>query len=210
MDHSEKIIEISNNSSHKIKVKGSQFISYAFRVDSVESAQLELQTLKKEYYDATHHCFAYKLNDGNEKYSDDGEPNGTAGIRILNSITHFNLTNLLVVVVRYFGGTKLGIGPLGKAYGDAALQLLSKSKKIELTRYDEIQISFNYDNVSTIHYFINKYKCKNIQNIYDGNPEIKCCIEPFLLEQFREDIVNKTNGNAKIRKLTGKIYSRLK
>jgi len=209
MCHSEKIIEITNSSSNKLKEKGSQFIGYAINVYSIEEAQLKLSNLKKEYYDATHHCYAYKLIDGDEKYSDDGEPNGTAGIRILNAINHFNITNIIVVIIRYFGGTKLGVGPLGKAYGETAFDVLTNAPKIELTKFEKINISFDYENVSTIHYFINKYNCQKINNLYSNSPEIEFYIEPYLVNNFSEAIINKTNGNAKIHKLGKQTYLRL-
>ena len=131
MSESEKIFEIEKNVTNKIKIKGSQFIGYAIKVISVQNAEEELSSIKKEHFDATHHCYAFKLNTGEEKYSDDGEPNGTAGVRILNAINHYNLTNIIIIVVRYFGGTKLGIGPLGKAYGDSAYDIAAKFKDFE-------------------------------------------------------------------------------
>ncbi|MCB9247399.1 MAG: YigZ family protein [Ignavibacteriales bacterium] len=78
---------------------------------------------------------------GEEKYSDDGEPNGTAGLRIYNAINHFELNNVLVVVVRYFGGTKLGVGPLGKAYYNCALEVLDSSKKSNLLNLKKLKLN---------------------------------------------------------------------
>ena len=97
-----------------IKEKGSVFTGKAYFMSNSQDCIAKLNEIKKEFYDATHHCYCYKLNTGEIKYSDNGEPSGTAGIRILNAIEHFILTDMLVVVIRYFGGTKLGVGPLVK------------------------------------------------------------------------------------------------
>jgi putative IMPACT (imprinted ancient) family translation regulator len=109
-------------------IKKSNFIAQVYSINSEEDFKSHLTKAKKKYYDASHHCYAYKLVNGNVRYSDAGEPNGTAGVRILNAIEHFNLVNQLVIVSRIFGGIKLGVGPLGKAYYESAIQVLSESK----------------------------------------------------------------------------------
>src|ERR1035437_8880518 len=115
-----------------IKEKGSAFTGQAYFMSDSDECVKKLNKIIKQFYDATHHCYCYKLNSGEAKYSDNGEPSGTAGIRILNAIEHFDLTDILVVVIRYFGGTKLGVGPLGKAYYESALNVL-KSRSEEHT-----------------------------------------------------------------------------
>jgi putative IMPACT (imprinted ancient) family translation regulator len=91
----------------KFKEKGSLFISQPFSIENEQSATEILREIKKKYFDASHHCYAWRLSDGNFKSSDDGEPSGTAGLRIMNAIDHYDLTNLIVIVTRWFGGTKL-------------------------------------------------------------------------------------------------------
>ena len=98
----EQIKTIKDFRQASIKEKASEFIAIVYPVDNKETAVNKLNEIRKKYYDASHHCFAYKLKNGDEKYSDDGEPNGTAGLRILNAIEHFDLTNVLLIVVRYF------------------------------------------------------------------------------------------------------------
>ena len=97
MNNSEKIKTIKEENYNKIKEKGSQFMGFVYQVVSVEEAEEKLKNIKKRFYDANHHCYAYKLASNTEKYSDDGEPNGTAGLRILNAINHFSLNNNLVI-----------------------------------------------------------------------------------------------------------------
>ena len=117
---------IKTNGEYEFVEKKSRFISYAYFVDSVELTEKYLKELRKKYYDARHICYAYILNSPVvEKCSDDGEPNGTAGYPILNVIKKKNLTNVLVAVVRYFGGIKLGAGGLTRAYTKACAGVLN-------------------------------------------------------------------------------------
>lgn len=122
----DQIQTIEQQHETKFKEKGSLFIGQVYPVNSVEEAEEFLTSVRKKFYDATHHCYAYRIMENDSKYSDDGEPNGTAGIRIANAINHFELTNLLVISIRYYGGTKLGVGPLGKAYYQSAYDTLSE------------------------------------------------------------------------------------
>ena len=130
---------ILTESRNEIKIKGSRFIGETCLVPSVDEAKTRLDAVRKREYQATHHCYAYVTgwSDRAEfKYSDDGEPSGTAGRPIYDVITGSGLTNLLVVVTRYFGGTKLGTGGLVRAYGDAARAAVEASGRHEqfLTR----------------------------------------------------------------------------
>lgn len=210
MSESQKILVVEQNSTNKIKIKGSQFIGFSFRISNSEDSEKHLGDLKKEFYDASHHCYAYKTKSGEEKYSDDGEPNGTAGIRILNAISHFSITDILIVIVRYFGGTKLGVGPLGKAYGETALNLLENSKLLELTKFEQFKIVYPYEETSKIHYLLNKYDCQKIENHFETKPMIKCLIESYLVEKISNELIDKTAGNVQLEPLNKVFYLRLK
>jgi uncharacterized YigZ family protein len=151
----EKILTIDKEFKEIYKEKGSSFIAHLFPLNDIEDYKEILNNLKKEYYDATHHCYALKF--GNEfKYSDDGEPNGTAGIRILNAIEHYNLDNVFIVVVRYFGGVKLGVGGLGKAYYEASEMVIQTAEIIEKYAYKTFQVEFSFDDTSKIYHKINQ------------------------------------------------------
>jgi len=132
--------------------KASKFISVAFPVSKEEEIRAKLQLIKKEYHDANHHCFAYRLGQKASLYRvfDDGEPSGSAGKPILGQITSMNLSDVLVVVIRYFGGTKLGIPGLIKAYRIATRQALENAEII--TRYIEVKfiIKFNFSDLNEI------------------------------------------------------------
>ena len=147
---------IANQTEGVYKEKGSKFIGVAFPVFSEDEFKEKLQQLKKDYHDARHHCYAYKigLTDNEYRYSDDGEPNNSAGAPIYGQIQSFNITNIGIVVIRYFGGTKLGVGGLITAYKEAAKDALSNAKIIERTVDDFYQIDFGYKIMSNVMNFI--------------------------------------------------------
>lgn len=128
------------------KEKGSRFISFAFPVSKEEDVKGIIKDIKKEYYDARHHSYAYILGYDKSAYrmNDDGEPSSTAGKPIYGQLLSKDLTNILVVVVRYFGGTKLGVSGLIQAYKQAALDVLNNAKIIEKTVDEIYSISFDY------------------------------------------------------------------
>lgn len=187
-----KIVSISTSIEVKLKEKGSEFIAHAYPIETMEEATNFLNTAKKKYYDATHNCYAYKFADGTIKYSDDGEPNGTAGIRILNAINHFNFVNVIVIVTRYFGGTKLGVGPLGKAYYDSAAECLSNCKTIEKNLMERLSVKFDFEYSNLVHRLLTKYSCIIEKTSYADNPEIHFIIESSRKEKFINDILSSS------------------
>lgn len=134
------------------KEKGSKFFGYAYPVLNEESVKTHLENLKKEHHTARHWCYAYQL--GTEKIiyraNDDGEPNNSAGMPIYGQIQSFDLTNVLVVVVRYFGGTKLGVGGLIQAYKTAAQLALESSSIVKRTIDKRIELKFEYKNMNKV------------------------------------------------------------
>jgi len=142
--------ELEKNSFYLYKSKGSKFLAYSFIVKNEIEIKHHLQELKLEYPDATHHCYAYVLNmdKSASRANDDGEPSNTAGKPIIRQIQSANLTNILVVVIRYFGGTMLGVGGLIEAYGMAALECLKLSGSIEKYIKEKFLLScpFGFEN----------------------------------------------------------------
>ncbi|MFA6832031.1 MAG: YigZ family protein [Bacteroidaceae bacterium] len=126
--------------------KRSKFLGFAFPVSTVEEVKDHLAELQKKYYDARHLCYAYMLGFDRSTYraNDNGEPSGTAGKPILGQLNHFNLTNVLVVVVRYFGGIKLGTGGLIVAYRTVSRILLEEAEILECTIQESITVSYAY------------------------------------------------------------------
>ena len=126
--------------------RSSKFLSYAYPVENEEQIREALEALRKRYFDATHHCYAWRLGPQGEQFraNDDGEPSGTAGRPILGQMLSAGVTNCLVVVVRYFGGTKLGVPGLIAAYMEATQEVLSVAEIVERTVDDRITIRFPY------------------------------------------------------------------
>jgi uncharacterized YigZ family protein len=134
------------------KEKGSRFIAVAMPVNSTEQVKLSLEQLRKEYHDARHHCYAYRLGEFpyESRFNDDGEPSGTAGKPIFGQIQSFDLTNILVVVIRYFGGVKLGTGGLIQAYRSAAKNALENSTIHVKTWKLTLEVRFDYDRMNDV------------------------------------------------------------
>ncbi len=194
----ESFFTVSANYETKFKEKGSVFIGQIYPVkDEIEAEEI-LDQVRKKYYDATHHCYAYNFLNGNFKYSDDGEPNGTAGIRILNAIQHFKLFNVLVISIRYFGGTKLGVGPLGKAYYDSAFQTIENSEIVEKIIYKEFSVKFDFSDSGTVHHFLNQFEAKIKENLYSDKAEIIFLLKPKFAKSLSEKIISATNGAVKL------------
>src|SRR6187431_2366164 len=134
------------------KEKSSKFFGYAFPIESEEEVKPILETLKKQHPHAVHYCYAYQIGTETIQYraNDDGEPSNTAGTPIYGQIQSFNLTNILIVVIRIFGGIKLGVGGLITAYKTAAQMTLETSEIIEKTIDVAFQISFDYKNMNKV------------------------------------------------------------
>ena len=188
-----------------IKEKGSVFTGQAYFMSNSDDCLKKLNEIKKEFYDATHHCYCYKLNTGEIKYSDNGEPSGAAGIRILNAIEHFDLTDILVVVIRYSGGTKLGVGPLGKAYYESALTVLKSSQIIVKNPYQKVSIMTNFDKMGHVFRLISVFNSKKIISDYKENiVEITCFLIANDVSAFQEQIREYSQGDKEI-KITSEI-----
>jgi uncharacterized YigZ family protein len=202
-----KLKTISVPGEFRLKEKGSLFLSLSYPCENEEEFAVIYSSIKKKYFDATHHCYAYKISDRKEKYSDDGEPNGTAGIRILNAINHFDLTNIAVIVVRYFGGTKLGVGPLGKTYYSSALELLTEADLIEKVRYSFFSITFDYDITSMVHHQINEFEARDIKNRFEIKPIVECAVKSEKADSFISALKEYSKGKILIEKLTDQFIA---
>lgn len=174
------------------KDKNSKFYGYAFPVTNVKQVKEILEFLKKKHYSARHWCYAYQI--GTEKLSfranDDGEPNNSAGMPIYGQIQSFEITNILIVVVRYFGGIKLGVGGLINAYRTGAQLAIENSKIIEKTINKDYLIIFDYKNMNKVMRII---KEKNI-NIINQTLELDCRIQISVRKNDSEAIFDVFNN----------------
>ena len=202
----EQIKTIKDFREFSFKEKASEFIAIVYPVDNQESALNHLNEIRKKHYDASHHCYAYKLKNGEEKYSDDGEPKGAAGIRILNAIEHFDLSDVLAIVVRYFGGTKLGVGPMGKAYYNASIEVLNTSEIISRTLYQSTLIEVDFNFISHVHRVINHYSAIIADSEYSNIAKFNCLIKPNDFEKINIELSNLTNGQILIKALPDYKY----
>lgn len=141
---------IQGSYENTITILKSRFIAEAYRVNSVEEIEEILSSIRKKYYDATHHCFAYRIDSTIQKMSDDGEPSKTAGAPILDVILKKDITNILIVVTRYFGGTLLGAGGLVRAYSGAASAVLEQATFYKLEEQNKFQITCSYSSYQII------------------------------------------------------------
>lgn len=185
----------------EIRVQGSRFIATALPVVTKEAAEQFIVRIRKSRHDATHNCYAYRLGfDAQQfRYNDDGEPNGTAGKPILTAIDKFTLTNTMVVVTRYFGGTKLGVGGLARAYGDAAEQALSSADVV--TRYlsDHVRISFPHSRISNVMHVVSKIGARITDTVYDEEVHLEIDIRQSRTAELKAALVEQTSGNIRMK-----------
>jgi len=169
---------IEKPSEGLFKDKGSRFISYAFPVNSEEQIRELVQSIKKEHHSARHHCYAWRL--GSDKLlfrtNDDGEPSSTAGKPILGQIQSFDLTNILIVVVRYFGGTLLGVSGLINAYRNAALDAVNQAEIVEKLLEKWFLVEFDYGAMNEV---MKVFKDEKLPQI-DPQFDLKCKIKTFV------------------------------
>lgn len=186
---------INNKATGLYKDKGSKFISFAFEVASENEIKKHIDDIKKEYFDARHHCYAYALGANRAIYRtfDDGEPSGTAGKPIFGQIQAFNLTNILIVIVRYFGGTLLGTGGLIQAYKNAANNALCNSSIVEKTFNQIISIHFNYLVSNQIMKIVKDYNLKPLNPKFENNSSIMLEIRKSLVSEITEKVLEIEN-----------------
>jgi uncharacterized YigZ family protein len=174
--------------------RGSKFFAYAFPVTDEEAIKSNLEALRKEHWKARHHCYAYRLGtDGNNfRANDDGEPSGSAGKPILGQLDSFNVTNVLIVVVRYFGGTKLGVGGLINAYRTGASEALTSATIENQIITDTFIIQYDYEITGQIMSFINQNDLKILNQTYNERASVKFEIIISKTEQILEALTEQS------------------
>lgn len=182
-------LTVSQKSSGLYKDKGSKFLYFSFPVETEEEIKSELASLRKIYFDATHHCYAWVLGHNGTQFraNDDGEPNHSAGDPILGQIRSHQLTNVLIVVVRYFGGTKLGVSGLIQAYKTSAALAIEENEIIEKRVMEEIIIQFGYPQMNEVMKIV---KAENL-NIKSQELGLDCLLKLELRMGILDQVTEK-------------------
>lgn len=201
IDMEDRYYTIRIPSRHETKVKGSRFLAESEPVASVEEVRTALERIRKREHAAAHHCYAYRVGLFDRmsfKYSDDGEPSGTAGRPIYDVISGHKVTNILIVVTRYFGGTKLGTGGLARAYSEAAREVISKSGIREdfITEFIRVEIGFPvYDQLARI---LPEYSARQTKADYSDRVTLDLEVRQSRAEELVAEIIQLSGGKAKI------------
>ncbi len=174
MEEVTEYLTVSGVSEGLYKDKGSKFIAIVQHVETEEDVKEALEEIKKKFHDARHHCYAYRINPLEEQFraNDDGEPSGTAGKPILNQLLSYELLNTLVVVVRYFGGTKLGVSGLITAYKTATIEAIDSIKIVKKFITNELVLSFEYPLMNSVMRVIKDENLKIKKQDFDSNCKI--------------------------------------
>ncbi len=199
MNNSDIYYTINDAKFSEIKIKGSIFIAGAYPVNNVKSAQEILKSLKSKYYDANHNCFAYRIGyDGADfRYSDDGEPSGSAGKPIYMITKKYDLSDILIVVTRYFGGTKLGVGGLVRAYSDSAEEVLRTVEKKEVHLTKNLIIECTYNDLSVVKKIIEK-ESVDVSEEYTDVIRFRARVHNSKADSIHPMIYDATNGRVSV------------
>lgn len=189
MDELYKYRTLGGEGTAEFKDRGSKFIAYAYPVGSVDDVKEKIQLLKKEHPKAVHHCYAYRIGiDGtNYRANDDGEPSGSAGRPILGQIDSAGLVNVLVVVVRYFGGTLLGVPGLINAYKTVTADALKNLPVIEKWVEDRVKINFDYPVMGEVMYLLRQSEA----TVYKQDLQLFCVVEAGIPKKHAAEYIRK-------------------
>ncbi|MCH2197905.1 MAG: YigZ family protein [Flavobacteriales bacterium] len=188
---SDTYLSLKGRSESLYKVKGSKHFGYAFSVRNEDEIKAFLEVVKKEHHAARHHCYAWRLGHDKKRYraNDDGEPSNSAGKPILGQIQSYDLTNVLIVVVRYFGGVKLGVGGLIDAYRTSAREAIEAGSIIELLVEDTIKVDFPYEAMGSVMKILKDYDLEMITHEF----EFKCTLTTSVRQSLTEELLNAFN-----------------
>jgi uncharacterized YigZ family protein len=199
----DRYLSVEDGPETELKVKGSRFLGRVFRVTSADEAHERLQSLRKRHHSATHHCSASRTGlpeSSTERFDDDGEPSGTAGRPILNQLLGLDVYDTLVVVTRYFGGTKLGTGGLARAYGDTAALALEAAPKRVVLREAQLDVGCHFDDVGSVEACLARSGSDilRVERAYDPSPRLNLIVRRSRAKEIAAAIVEATAGRATV------------
>lgn len=190
---------ITSEKGHsEVVEKKSRFIAHIIPIQSEDEALEVIESLKKEYWDARHNCYAFVVGPNNEvqRFSDDGEPQGTAGKPILEVLLNKNVHNTLILVTRYFGGTLLGTGGLIRAYGQAALEGLKDAEIQEVFDGVTFEVYVDYESIGKIKYNMVQFGVGDVEEEYGEEVTLKIQMKKADFEKFKTSVIDATSGKA--------------
>lgn len=189
----DQYLTISQEASWEVKIERSLFIGQIKEVDNEQDAKAFIQQISQQHKQATHNCSAYRLSWGNRELTyadDDGEPSGTAGRPILGAILSNGITNVVVVVTRYFGGKKLGVRGLIEAYGETAREVIQLAGKEERILQDKLEITCSYANLNQVLYWLERYQAEIKERIYTE----EVCLQFLIRQKDKEALAQLLKG----------------
>jgi len=190
---------IGEEAQAKVVRKKSRFIALCYPVSSIEQVETLLEQARHTYHDASHRCYAYRLlgDDAPIEYSSDaGEPAGSAGLPILQQIQKAGLYDVLVIVVRYFGGTKLGIGGLIHAYGDMAAEAITAARIVIKKQEIRLSLSFPPEISSAVMSLIHRHPARVEDVRYEQSAHVLVALPPSAIERFKRELMEATGARA--------------
>lgn len=196
---------IERESKTEIKEKGSRFIGESFIVLTTEESQARLQAVRKREHAASHHCYAYQIRSDDSaqfKYSDDGEPSGAAGKPIYDVIGGHSLTNILIVVTRYFGGTKLGTGGLARAYSGAAQSVLAVSGKREVFRQRRFRVTLDFQQYDRLRVIMRNHHVNVVESDFAESVKLLVDVRIGQVDAFKASCAELSSGRILIEEIS--------
>lgn len=190
----------------EINIKKSRFIADVFFIENEKDFATKIETIKKKHRDAKHHVFAYRFVNGAERYSDDGEPSGTAGVPILDILRGKELYNVLVVVTRYFGGTLLGTGGLVKAYSDVAKLALENIGFKEMNLAVKYRLEIPYNDFSVVQHYCSTNNITITDSSFSDTVSIEMVLKQEKEDKSLAELREKLDGKLNIRKIGTEFY----
>ena len=197
----DQFFTIEQGQTAEIKIKGSRFIGTAQPVATEQEAAKFIAQISQKFHDATHNCYAFQIGFHASmiaRYNDAGEPAGTAGMPILSVIKGKELTNIAVVVTRYFGGTKLGKGGLVRAYCDCTQLVLEKCSIIKKHFYQNLSLTFDYNLTGNVMRVISQVNGAVVRSSYDALTRVDVAVRLSLVDKFKANLVDVTSGKISI------------
>lgn len=196
----EKSLSLYRGTVEEFIEKKSKFIVTVIPVETVIEVESELEQIRKRYWDASHNCYAFVLgeNGRDQRCSDDGEPSGTAGKPILDVINGRKINNVLVVVTRYFGGTKLGPGGLVRAYSEASKLGLAGSVLVEKMKGQMLSFRTDYNGIGKVQYILGQRSIHITNSEYTDIVTVECVVPVHMVGDVQKEITESTSGRAEI------------